>query len=78
MLSDRALLIGELLEKSSEIALKYYNSPGTELKEDQSVVTLADKAIEEYLVSRLEDLENDVFGSVHQSHHCQYHHKLLK
>ena len=61
MLSDRALLIGELLEKSSEIALKYYNSPGTELKEDQSVVTLADKAIEEYLVSRLEDLENDVY-----------------
>ena len=39
MLSDRALLIGELLEKSSEIALKYYNSPGTELKPDQSVVT---------------------------------------
>ena len=61
MLSDRALLIGELLEKSSEIALKYYNSPGTELKPDQSVVTLADKAIEEYLVSRLEDLENDVY-----------------
>lgn len=61
MLSERALLIGELLEEASRIALEYYHSPATELKEDQSVVTLADKAIEKYLVSRLEDVENGVY-----------------
>ena len=61
MLSERALLIGELLEEASKIALQFYNAPAAELKEDQTVVTLADKAVEKYLVSRLEDLENDVY-----------------
>ena len=61
MLSERALLIGELLGEASKIAMQFYNAPSTELKEDQTVVTLADKAIEKYLVSRLEDLDNDVY-----------------
>ena len=61
MLSERALLIGELLEEASKIALQFYHAPSTELKEDQTVVTLADKAIEKYIVSRLEDVENGVY-----------------
>lgn len=61
MLSERALLIGELLEEASKIALQYYNAPSAELKDDQTVVTLADKAIEKYIVSRLEDVEKGVY-----------------
>ncbi len=45
---DRIL---ELLKKSGAIALKYYEAPPVDLKNDQSVVTCADREIEAFLAS---------------------------
>lgn len=41
--------IVEMCRGASSIALKYYKNPPMELKSDNSVVTAADKAIEDYL-----------------------------
>lgn len=56
MLSAQALRICELLVRASEIALEIYDAPDTEIKADRSVVTKADKAVEDMLVKELEDL----------------------
>ena len=39
--------------EAAKIAMEYYSNPPMELKSDNSVVTAADKAIEQYLISRL-------------------------
>lgn len=39
----------ELLNKCADLAMKYYDAPDSEIKEDRTVVTKADKEIEELL-----------------------------
>ena len=39
--------ISELFSTAGKIALNYFNSPPAELKSDQSVVTVADREIEQ-------------------------------
>lgn len=45
--------IVEVCRVAAKIALEYYSNPPMELKGDNSVVTAADKAIEQYLTSEL-------------------------
>lgn len=45
--------IRDLMLDAGRLALKYYDDPGTERKEDRSLVTVADHAIENYLTERL-------------------------
>jgi myo-inositol-1(or 4)-monophosphatase len=42
-----------IIAECGQIAIKYYDNPGYELKADKSIVTDADKAIEDYLMSNL-------------------------
>ncbi len=55
MLSERALTIARMLSGAAKIALEYYPDCRPELKEDHTVVTAADRAVEEFLTSRLEN-----------------------
>lgn len=45
--------IVEICRNAAKIALEYYSNPPMELKSDNSVVTAADKAVEQYLISSL-------------------------
>lgn len=45
--------IRDLLIEAGRIALYHYNRPGTEHKHDTSLVTVADHAVEEFLISAL-------------------------
>ena len=47
--------------EAAKIAMEYYSNPPMELKSDNSVVTAADKAIEQYLISRLVADEDSYF-----------------
>ena len=44
-------VIEKILEDCGNIAQNYYNAPGFELKSDNSIVTKADKAVEDFLTS---------------------------
>ncbi len=50
----------DVCRESAKIALSFYHNPPMELKADNSVVTAADKAIEDYLTSALIE-NNDSF-----------------
>ncbi|MDD4817985.1 MAG: hypothetical protein PHI85_08465 [Victivallaceae bacterium] len=43
----------DLCRRSAQIALRYYNAPPIELKSDKSVVTAADREVEELLTAEL-------------------------
>jgi myo-inositol-1(or 4)-monophosphatase len=51
----------KIIAECGEIALKYYDNPGYELKPDKSIVTEADKAIEDYLTSKLNDPSKNAY-----------------
>ena len=51
----------DLLIKSGEIALKYYDSPELELKKDKSIVTAADKEIESLLALHFDRPEDNSY-----------------
>lgn len=51
-------VIRSILFESGRIALNYFDAPETSHKKDNSLVTVADREIEEYLRSRLEDTES--------------------
>lgn len=53
--------IVDVCRGAAEIALEYYSNPPMELKSDNSVVTAADKAIEQYLISKLTSDEDSFF-----------------
>lgn len=53
--------IVELLEESGRIAISYKNRMAPEIKEDCSIVTQADKAIQSFLDSALTEGETDVY-----------------
>lgn len=50
-----------LLKECGEIALKYYDNPPIEIKADQSIVTAADKAIEEKLATEFDRPGDNVY-----------------
>lgn len=51
----------ELLCESSRIALSFTNKKNTEIKSDLTLVTAADKAVEDYLNSALEDTRESAY-----------------
>ena len=53
--------IRDLFRAAGEIALEYFDAPPTELKSDQTVVTLADKKIEKLFASVLDVPANDSY-----------------
>ena len=53
--------IVELLEESGRIAMEYKSKMNPEIKEDRSIVTQADKAIQRFLDSALTEGETDVY-----------------
>ena len=53
--------LSQLFKSAGAIALKYFDSPPTELKSDQTVVTLADKEIEQLFAAVLDDPANDSY-----------------
>ncbi len=56
--TDRILT---LLKEAGAIALKYYDSPPTELKSDLSVVTCADREVEKFLGAEFDRPESGIF-----------------
>lgn len=53
--------IVELLEESGRIAMEYKSKMDPEIKEDRTIVTQADKAIQRFLDSALTEGETDVY-----------------
>lgn len=53
--------LSQLFKRAGAIALKYFDAPPTELKSDQTVVTLADKEIEQLFAAVLDDPANDSY-----------------
>lgn len=53
--------IASLLRAAGEVALQYYEAPPTELKEDRTVVTAADKAVEKLLGGAFDAPAHDVW-----------------
>ena len=53
--------LSQLFKSAGAIALKYFDSPPAELKSDQTVVTLADKEIEQLFAAVLDDPANDSY-----------------
>ena len=53
--------VAGLLVESAEIALEHYDQPRVSIKEDDTVVTGADQAIEKLLVSELDRPEDGVY-----------------
>ncbi len=53
--------IFSLLQKSAEIAIKYYDSPNKEFKSDHSIVTIADKEIEDYLATFFDKPKENIY-----------------
>ena len=51
----------KMITVCGQMALKYYDDPGYELKSDKSIVTEADKAIEDYLTSKLNNPEQNTY-----------------
>lgn len=63
--------LAELLCESAKIAVSYKNKKHAELKKDMTIVTAADKAVEDFLTSALEDEKNDsrIIGEETYSRH---------
>ena len=53
--------LSSLFAQAGNIALKYFDAPPTELKSDQTVVTLADKEIESLFAGELDDPQNNSY-----------------
>lgn len=53
--------IFNILLSCGKIAMGYYDNPGYELKNDKSIVTDADRAIEKYLSESFDDPDNNVY-----------------
>ena len=53
--------LSELFDQAGNIALKYFDAPPTELKSDQTVVTLADKEIENLFAGKLDDPQENSY-----------------
>lgn len=51
----------ELLKRSGEVALRHYQTPKTELKGDESLVTRADREIETLLAEKFDRPDDGVF-----------------
>lgn len=53
--------LAELFRQAGMIALDYFEAPPAELKSDATVVTIADKTIEQLFAEKLDDPANDSF-----------------
>ena len=54
-------IIFKLLQDSAKIAMQYYDSPDQEFKSDHSIVTIADKSIENFLAAHFDKPKENIY-----------------